>query len=91
MSFNTQLKEYQAQVEVALDHWLPAAAQEPSHLHEAMRYAVLGEGKRIRPVLVYAAGEAFAVKKSRIRCLCMRGGDDSCLFVNTRRFTGNGR
>src|SRR5690606_36069131 len=30
----------------------------PGRLHEAMRYAVLGGGKRIRGALVYAAGEA---------------------------------
>jgi geranylgeranyl pyrophosphate synthase len=71
MSLNTQLKEYQAQVELALDYWLPDAEHEPSHLHQAMRYAVLGEGKRIRPVLVYAAGEAFGVKKTELdACAC---------------------
>ena len=31
-----------------------------------MRYAVLGEGKRIRPVLVYASGEAFGVKQEAL-------------------------
>lgn len=60
-TFSERLSEYQARVEAALDYWLPAADKEPAHLHEAMRYAVLGEGKRIRPVLVYAAGEAFGV------------------------------
>jgi farnesyl diphosphate synthase len=36
---------------------LPAAAREPERLHAAMRYAVLDGGKRIRPLLAYAAGE----------------------------------
>jgi len=36
---------------------LPPADQEPQRLHQAMRYAVLGGGKRIRPLLAYAAGE----------------------------------
>ena len=62
MSLSEQLKVYQAQVEDTLDRWLPAASLQPQHLHEAMRYAVLGDGKRIRPVLVYACGEAFGVK-----------------------------
>ncbi len=62
MSLSEQLLKYTAQVEIALDHWLPAANIEPVHLHEAMRYAVLGDGKRIRPVLVYACGEAFGVE-----------------------------
>ena len=34
-----------------------AAGLAPDRLHEAMRYAVLGGGKRVRPLLVYAAGE----------------------------------
>lgn len=56
-----RLNEYQAAVDKALDRWLPDAKQEPGHLHQAMRYAVLSEGKRIRPVIVYAAGEACGV------------------------------
>jgi farnesyl diphosphate synthase len=54
-----RLRLYQASAEAALERWLPSADIQPSHLHQAMRYAVLGDGKRIRPVLVYAAGEAF--------------------------------
>ncbi|MEJ2564630.1 MAG: (2E,6E)-farnesyl diphosphate synthase [Gammaproteobacteria bacterium] len=52
---------WQTRVERALDHWLPAAALHPAKLHEAMRYAVLGGGKRIRPVLVYATGETLGI------------------------------
>jgi farnesyl diphosphate synthase len=66
MSLNTQLEKYQTQVEAALDRWLPGSEIEPRHLHEAMRYAVLGEGKRIRPVLVYASGEAFGVESAAL-------------------------
>ena len=51
----------QARTEAALDRLLPSAAIAPQRLHEAMRYAVLGGGKRIRPLLVFAAGEAGAV------------------------------
>ncbi|TAJ93706.1 MAG: (2E,6E)-farnesyl diphosphate synthase [Gammaproteobacteria bacterium] len=57
----TLIKSYQERIETALDHWLPEAKSEPLHLHEAMRYAVLGNGKRIRPILVYASGRAFGV------------------------------
>jgi geranylgeranyl diphosphate synthase type II len=35
-------------------------------LAEAMRYAVLGGGKRLRPLLVYAAGQAFGVVPERL-------------------------
>lgn len=55
------IKSYQERIEKALDHWLPEAKAEPVPLHEAMRYAVLGNGKRIRPILVYASGRAFGV------------------------------
>ena len=45
------------QVERALEACLPGPATRPERLHEAMRYAALGGGKRVRPLLVYAAGE----------------------------------
>ncbi len=50
-----------ARVQAALDQLLPAPQIEPSRLHEAMRYSVLDGGKRIRPLLCYAAGEALGV------------------------------
>jgi farnesyl diphosphate synthase len=49
---------YQACAVRALDQRLPAADLHPCALHQAMRYAVLGGGKRIRPVLVYLSGAA---------------------------------
>ena len=60
------LREYQSCVKTALNKWLPAADLQPKHLHEAMRYAVLSDGKRIRPVLVYAAGHVFNVDRSAL-------------------------
>lgn len=45
-------------IESVLDQFLPQASVAPAQLHEAMRYAVLGGGKRVRAALVYAAGEA---------------------------------
>jgi farnesyl diphosphate synthase len=42
--------------EQALAFYLPAADTPPQQLHQAMRYAVLGNGKRIRPLLCHAAG-----------------------------------
>lgn len=45
------------QVEHALAACLPVPSTTPTRLHEAMRYAVLDGGKRVRPLLVYAAGE----------------------------------
>src|SRR5436190_19128563 len=50
----------QARVEAALERFLPSTGIAPQRLHDAMRYAVLGGGKRIRPLLAFAAGEASA-------------------------------
>jgi len=58
---NAVMPNWQARVEQSLDQWLPAAALHPTRLHEAMRYAVLGGGKRVRPILVYATGAALAI------------------------------
>ncbi|GAB0148882.1 (2E,6E)-farnesyl diphosphate synthase [Marichromatium gracile] len=52
---------YQARVENTLEQLLPSTSVEPARLHEALRYTVLGGGKRIRPLLTYAAGEALAI------------------------------
>jgi farnesyl diphosphate synthase len=50
-------RERQRRIEHVLDAALPSAAGTAATLTEAMRYAVLGGGKRVRPLLVYAAGE----------------------------------
>ncbi len=60
--FFDQIQIYQKSVEKALDLWLPDETLPPRNLHEAMRYSVLAEGKRIRPILVYATGQAFDVE-----------------------------
>jgi farnesyl diphosphate synthase len=50
-----------ARVEHKLDRVLPPADAAPARLHEAMRYSVLGGGKRVRPLLVYATGAALDI------------------------------
>ena len=45
-------------VDRTLDAHLPPATTDPPIIHEAMRYAVLGGGKRIRPIVAIAAAEA---------------------------------
>ena len=50
--------EYRERVEAALERLLPGPGEAPQRLHEAMRYAVLGGGKRVRAILVYAAADA---------------------------------
>jgi farnesyl diphosphate synthase len=53
-------------VEAALDRLLPSPHIPPQRLHAAMRYATLGSGKRIRPMLVYAGGGAFGVAPEQL-------------------------
>jgi farnesyl diphosphate synthase len=48
-----------SRIEQALDQALPLPTVVPEKLHQAMRYAVLQGGKRVRPMLVYATGHAL--------------------------------
>ena len=61
-------------VEQALSHWV--AADAPAGLGEAMRYAVLDGGKRLRPLLVLAAREAVAPADGAVRSAAL---DDAAL------------
>lgn len=56
----------QERVEAALSRELPSAERAPQRLHAAMRYAVLGGGKRVRPLLVFAAGAATGAQPERL-------------------------
>ena len=56
-SFEDWIRAHGQRAELALDKLLDPANTTPARLHEAMRYAAQGGGKRIRPLLVYAAGE----------------------------------
>lgn len=55
------LQAYQARIETLLERVLPSTEVLPTRLHEAMRYSVLNGGKRMRPLLVYATGDALGV------------------------------
>ncbi|MEE2982024.1 MAG: farnesyl diphosphate synthase [Pseudomonadota bacterium] len=57
-----RLVPLQEKANAALDRFLPAEEKAPTRLHQAMRYAALAPGKRIRPVLAYATGEALGVQ-----------------------------
>jgi farnesyl diphosphate synthase len=61
-----RLASYAVRVEQVLERWLPEAAAAPRRLHEAMRYSVLGGGKRVRPGLVYLTGEALGIPVERL-------------------------
>lgn len=64
--FKERLAVLQAAIEQALDRVLPPDHTAPTQLHRAMRYSVLGGGKRIRPILVYASGEALGIPMDRL-------------------------
>jgi geranylgeranyl diphosphate synthase type II len=58
VTLDEYLQSRRALVDAALEQHLPPADTEPPVIHEAMRYAVLGGGKRVRPILAIAAAEA---------------------------------
>jgi farnesyl diphosphate synthase len=66
MDFRSWMSAIQTRTESALERLLPAAAAAPARLHEAMRYAALGGGKRVRPLLCHAAGEIFGADAARL-------------------------
>src|SRR5215213_11817617 len=60
--FRAQLNAWRALVDATLDRHLPPASTRSPVIHEAMRYAVLGGGKRIRPIVAIAAAEAVGAQ-----------------------------
>ncbi|HET9818285.1 MAG TPA: farnesyl diphosphate synthase [Rhodanobacteraceae bacterium] len=66
MSFADRVADYRERVERALDARLPAEDIRPASLHHAMRYSVLGGGKRVRALLCYATGELLGVDAARL-------------------------
>lgn len=54
----------QNNVNQTLDQLLPSQTIEPNELHHAMRYAVLNNGKRLRPILVYAIGQVINIDQN---------------------------
>ncbi len=55
--FPDWMRGVQARIEATLSRLLPSGEAIPARLHEAMRYASLGSGKRVRPLLAFATGE----------------------------------
>ena len=60
------LNQYANRVNQQLENWLPEESESPITLHQAMRYVVLTGGKRIRPALVYATGEALGARQEKL-------------------------
>lgn len=69
--FSAWMTSVQADTEAALSRFLPPALQAPTKLHAAMRYTVLGGGKRVRPLLAHAAGALFGADADAVaRAAC---------------------
>jgi farnesyl diphosphate synthase len=60
-----------ADFERAAEAHLPPTSRKPSKLHAAMRYATLQGGKRVRPLLVYAAGEAVLAPEQALQAAAL--------------------
>jgi geranylgeranyl diphosphate synthase type II len=65
-SIEKYLKEKRVAIESTLNRLLHSPKKYPSIIHQAMRYAVFGKGKRLRPILVIAAAEACGGKASDV-------------------------
>lgn len=66
LPFADWMRDVQARSEAALDRFLPSSETVPVRLHQAMRYASLGGGKRVRPLLAFAAGELAGAAPERL-------------------------
>lgn len=65
-AFHTWVKSMQLHIEGVLDQNMPTSETEPAKLHDAMRYASLSGGKRIRALLAYAAGEFCGASREKV-------------------------
>ncbi len=65
-SLPARIAAYRSRIEGVLDRWLPPVDRVPQRLHAALRYSALGTGKRLRPILVYATGEALGAPLERL-------------------------
>jgi len=64
--FGAQLESWRLRMEDALAARLPGADEVPTRLHEAMRYSVLGGGKRIRPALTFATARTLGLTEAQV-------------------------
>ncbi len=64
--FNSWAGAIQSRTEAALERHLPPVTIAPECLHQAMRYSVLGGGKRVRALLAHAAGELCGASVARV-------------------------
>jgi len=66
VNFQVWASGHQSRFEDVLRNVLPSAEVAPQRLHAAMRYSVLDGGKRVRPLLAFAAGELAGADIARV-------------------------
>lgn len=64
--FGAQIETWRVRMEAALAARLPAVSEKPARLHEAMRYSVLGGGKRVRPALLFATARTLGLSEAEV-------------------------
>ena len=67
VDFQAWSRDVAGRMEAALTELLPAKQVAPNRLHDAMRYSTLGGGKRVRAMLVFAAGELTGAEAGRLK------------------------
>src|SRR6202165_5585722 len=65
-AFDAQLKSWRARMELALEARLPDSNAVPARLHQAMRSSVLGGGKRVRPMLLFATARTLGLSEDEV-------------------------
>ena len=65
-AFTRRVAEYKERIERVLERALSLPDPGTARLGEAMRYSVLGAGKRLRPTLVYLSGEALGAPLAQL-------------------------
>jgi geranylgeranyl pyrophosphate synthase len=64
--FSALLEHWQTHIECELAARLPPPDAQPARLHQALRYSVLGGGKRVRPALIYATAAALDIPQNSV-------------------------
>ena len=83
-AFADWLRERRQRIEDVLESCLPSTDAPSPRLASAMRYATLGDGKRVRPLLAYAASELTGADPGRRRFARRRGGIDPRVLAGPR-------
>ena len=65
-AFAAQLESWRVRMEAALAARLPDSTAVPTRLHQAMRYSVLGGGKRVRPMLLFASARTLGLAEAEV-------------------------